>query len=296
MAASQNFGEVRHDAGGHLRLVHGVDVDVADAVGEQVDDLLRGIDDAGLPHGGGRLAEVIHDGAEALRHVGAGHGHAAAQLAGAGDGHDAGDDRHEDAPLPHAIEKVVEYVVVEEHLGRQKIKPGVHLLLQVIDVLALVRALDVSLRIAGPADAEIAVGADIPDQLHGVFVVGGNRAVRGPVAAQGEYILDALLTVGLQHIQHVPPAGGHAGQVGQRGHAVFGLNFAGDAGGKFPGAAARAVGDGHEVGLQRGDLLRGGGNLGVFVRGLRREYLQRKRNVIALQQLGNPHDVALLSD
>ena len=53
------------------------------------------------------------------------------------------------------------------------------------------------------------------------------------------------------------PAGGQAGQVGQSGNLVAGLEDPGDLGGVGRGSASGAVGDAHKVRLQLGDLLGG---------------------------------------
>ena len=108
-------------------MVHGVDMDMLYTIGDQVHDLFTGVDDACLLHGSRAGSEIIYDSPEAFRDVGAGQLDAAAKLRRVGDGHDAGQNRHLDTGLADAVEKIVEDVVVKEHLGRQEIAAAVHL-------------------------------------------------------------------------------------------------------------------------------------------------------------------------
>ena len=56
---AEDAGEVVHDFGGHVGLVHGVHMDPTDPVGHQVHHLLGGVDDTRLLHGVGPLPELI---------------------------------------------------------------------------------------------------------------------------------------------------------------------------------------------------------------------------------------------
>ena len=53
--------DVLEDSFGDVRLVHGINVDVRDAVGIEVDDLVGGVDDAGLLHSVWIAAELVHE-------------------------------------------------------------------------------------------------------------------------------------------------------------------------------------------------------------------------------------------
>ena len=128
--------EVRHDALGDLGTVHRVDVHGVDTIGEEVDDLLRRVRDARIEHRAGMVAEAVHDRLEAARQVGAGETADARDLASVRDGHDARDHRHGHAARAQLGEIAVEDVVVEEHLRRHEVESGVHLLLEVLDVVA----------------------------------------------------------------------------------------------------------------------------------------------------------------
>ena len=238
-------------------------MDVLDAVGVEVDDLVGGVGDAGLLHGGGGGTELVHQALEPLGHKGTGELDGAGHLLGVGDGHDAGDHGDGDARLPDLVEEVIEQVVVEEHLGGEEGTACIHLLLQVADILRLVGAFRVDLGVAGAADAEVrAAFLQLPDQVHGV-VVDPAAAVavlelRRQVAPQGHDVFDAgglhVLNAGLHRL----PGGGDAGQVGQGGDAVSFLDVFGDIQGVAAGAAAGAVGDAHKGGTELGDLLCGG--------------------------------------
>ena len=60
--------DVLEDAFGDVRLVHGINVYVCDAVRVEVDDLVGGVDDASLLHGVRIATELVHERLETLRH------------------------------------------------------------------------------------------------------------------------------------------------------------------------------------------------------------------------------------
>ena len=60
------------DSAGNFRFVHGVDVDAADAVGNQVDYLVGGISNSGLHHCFRGVTETVADGKEFAGNVGVG--------------------------------------------------------------------------------------------------------------------------------------------------------------------------------------------------------------------------------
>ena len=98
-------------------------------IGNQIDDLVGSVDDARLFQGCGVIAEAVHDGLEGIGHVGARELYGAAELFPGSDRHDAGQNRHVDAPVPHAVQKVIEGLVAEEHLGREEVAAGVNFIL-----------------------------------------------------------------------------------------------------------------------------------------------------------------------
>ena len=132
-------------------------MDAADLVVEQVAALLGRPVDADLGHGVGVVAAAVDGAQQARREPGTqgqlGHpDHARLRR----DRHDARDDRHVDAGPVAALAEVVEVVVLEEELGADVVGPGVHLALQVVELLEPVGSAGVSLGEARDADAEAA--------------------------------------------------------------------------------------------------------------------------------------------
>ena len=127
--------EICHDALCDIGLVHGVNVDVVNACGEEIKDLVGGIGDAGLLHGGGLVAELIHKIKEAAGHKRARELLGALDLLLVSDGHDAGDHGHGNAGLANAVEKAIKQVVIKKHLRGEEIAACVHLFFQITDVL-----------------------------------------------------------------------------------------------------------------------------------------------------------------
>ena len=167
-----------HDTCGDVRLIHRINMDMSDTIGDQINDLLRCIDDSGLLHLGRVISEAVNHHAEALRNRGAGKGDASGNLLPVGDGHDAGKNRNINSCLANAVQEVVEHVVVEEHLRGQKVQTGIDLFLQITDVSGRTFAFHMSLWIAGTADAEAVVdGLDVVNQLTGMIVFENRTAL-----------------------------------------------------------------------------------------------------------------------
>jgi hypothetical protein len=146
---------------------------------------------------------------------------------GAGDGHDAGDDRDADAGQFAAVAEVEEVVVVEEQLRADVVGAGVDLGLEVVHLEHAVGRGGVAFGEAGDADAEAArVGmaaalVELADEAHEVgrvlegvlvAVVAGEVARR--VAAEGEDVADAGLGVAFEDGLDVRLAVADAGEVG----------------------------------------------------------------------------------
>lgn len=68
----QNLRQVPLDPGRHIRFIHGIDMDMFHAVGQQVDDLIGGIGNASLFHGFRIVSKAVYDILKALRHITAG--------------------------------------------------------------------------------------------------------------------------------------------------------------------------------------------------------------------------------
>ena len=145
------------------------------------------------------------------------------------------------------------------------------------------------LGVAGAAHAEVAAGLDLPHQLGGVVVVMGRGAPFRDVPPEGQHVADAALLQLAQHLMDVRPGGGGAGQVGQGLHAVPVPDARGDAHGVVAGAAARAVGDAHEVGSEGRNLLRGLCHRLVRVAGLGREDLERQGDFVLAENVNDFH-------
>ena len=182
-------------------------MDVSDTVGVQINDLVGGVGDARLLHGGRVCAEFVHQSLKALRHEGARQLDGALHLISTRDGHNTGDDGHRDACLADLIKKIIEQVVIEEHLGGQKFTARVHLLLEIADVLLLIEALGVNLGIAGTADAEVRTAfLQLPHQIHGVSVRPGASVLvetgLGNISAKCQHVLDARFADGGNLLLH----------------------------------------------------------------------------------------------
>ena len=106
--------------------------------------------------------------------------------------------------------------------------PGIHLFLQVANIADQVRALQVSLGVAGGRHSEVAVGTDIGHQIAGVGKVCLGWDIRIHIPPERQ---DVLHPFGLQLLQqpvHVLPASRHTGQVGHGRDVVLVLDQSGD--------------------------------------------------------------------
>ena len=82
-------------------------MDAVHPVGDQVDDLIRGVGNARLLHGRRVVTEPVHNGFEPGGQIGAGHAGDAADLFGVGHRHNSGDHRNRDALLPNPVQIAV---------------------------------------------------------------------------------------------------------------------------------------------------------------------------------------------
>ena len=122
-------------------------MDIGYFFGKQIDDLVGSVSDTGLFHGVRVGAELVDQTLEPLRHERTGKLYGPCHLIGVGDRHYTGNDRDGYARFPYLIHKVVEKIVVEEHLSSQELAPGLDLFLQMADVLFLIGAFRMDLRI-----------------------------------------------------------------------------------------------------------------------------------------------------
>ena len=114
---SDDTPEVVEDPLCDLRFIHGIDMDMAASVRNQVDDLMGSVYDPGLLHGFRRVSEAVYKSGELGRNNASRELDGALHLPAAGDRHDAGEDRDSDPGFPEAIQVIVVDRVVEEASG-----------------------------------------------------------------------------------------------------------------------------------------------------------------------------------
>ena len=124
---AQNIRQIALDLFCNIGIVHRVHMNILDAVGIQINNLIGGISDAGLFHSCRRRTELIQQTLETLGNITAGHLDGALHLLGIGDGHNTGNNGYDNALLPDLIEKIIQQIVVKKHLGSQKLAAGLHL-------------------------------------------------------------------------------------------------------------------------------------------------------------------------
>ena len=175
--------------------------------------------------------------------------------------------------------------------------PSVHLLLEIADVVDHVRALGVSLGIAGPGHAEVPPAVDEGNQLVGMEEVRLGREIGIPVAPQGQHVLHPVPLQAGQQLGGLPPGTGHTRQVCHGGDVVLVLDDGGDLLGGLVHRAgpSRAVGDADEVGpdvLQAVQRLINAVHRAGFLGG---KYLTGKNGFALSKQFCNFHGIYLLS-
>ena len=125
----QNFREVLLNPCCHIRLVHGIDMDVFYAVRQQVYDLVGSIGNSRLLHGFRIVSETVYDIFKAFRNITARQLYRIFHLHATGDRHDSRNDRHRNSCLSDTVHEVEKDIVIKKHLGRQILAPGIHLCL-----------------------------------------------------------------------------------------------------------------------------------------------------------------------
>ena len=270
-------------------------MDVADIVGDEIDDLFAGVDDSRLLQGIGLIAEAVDNRRKAKRHMRPGQSHRFPQLFGCGDRHDSGKNRHVDAGFSCPVEEVIEDVIVKKHLGGQKVDAGVHLLLQIIDILPPVGAFDMAFRIAGSPDAEITARADLFNEIAGVQVVFTASSPFRDIAAKGHDIFDSLLLQKIELGMNEGTVGAHTGHMGNYRDALsfhqVGRDFH-----RHPGrGACRSVGHAHKIGFQRGNCLGGFQHILHSLLFLGRKYLKADRDFVLFQNFADFHTLLSVS-
>ena len=269
-------------------------MDVRDAVGIEVDNLVGGVDDAGLLHGVWIATELVHERLEALRHERTGKLDGAFDLVCVRDGHDAGEHRAVHACVAELVKEAEEKVVVEDHLRREEVCACFDLFLEVLDVVGLVGAFRVLFRVAGSANAKIGIASlEFADEFHSVVVVAIATAVcnefRREVATEGHHVLDA----GGLHVFDALVDGflgaRNAGEVGEHRNVEIVLEVLGNLECVLAYATTCAVSDAHECGVK---LCYGfGSSLDVFEACFffGRENFERKAHLVLLEDVNNLH-------
>ena len=170
-------------------------MDILHSVRQQVYDLVSGIDDTRLFHGFRIVTETVNDGLEAFGQVGAGHGSDALDLLDIRHRHNACNNRNRNALFSDTVQEVVHDVVIKEHLRGQKFTACVYFFLEVQNILGFIGCLNVTLRVAGAADAEIALRLDIAYQFSGIVVVRMRSTTLRNITAQRKNILDTGILI-----------------------------------------------------------------------------------------------------
>ena len=161
----QNLRKILLDRFSHIRLIHGINVDVLYVVSYEVDDLLCGVNDSCLLHSLRVVAELINYFLEAGWYSGSGKCNGTTKLLCIGDRHYSCKYRYADVVFAESVKEVEEFGIVKEHLSGEEINTGIDLELQVLNVFVLVSTLNMTFRIAGAADAEISVGLYVCNKL-----------------------------------------------------------------------------------------------------------------------------------
>ena len=275
-------------------------MDVLDAVGVEVDDLVGRVGDTRLLHGRGVMPELIHQRGKAAGHEGSRQLERALHLIRTRDGHDTGDHGHRNARLADLIEEIIVQIVIKKHLGGQEIATRIHLFLEVSDVLPLVGAFGMHLGVARAADAEIGIRLpQLADKLHRMAII-PTRAVSPlqigrNIAAQSHDVLDTRRTDIGNSRPHRLAGGRDTSQVRKGGHTVLTLDILCNIQSITAGASARTVSHADVSGMQVGNRL--GSRLHALKSGvgLGREDLKGHGQLPFCQQFGDFHDVASVS-
>ena len=116
------------------------------------------------------------------------------------DRHHPGHHRHRNAVGQQPVHIVVHHIIVEEHLGHQKLHATVHFNLQFFNIIIETGALRMTFRIAGAAHTKIPKGFNLLRQVAGMPVL---RMLQGrplrQVATQRQDVINALALQLLQH-------------------------------------------------------------------------------------------------
>lgn len=172
----------------YFGLIHRIDMNVPYVIRNQIDDLFACVDDARLTHRIGIGTETVHDRPESLRYICPGHLNSTGELSGGRNRHDTGNDRNLNACIFRPVKEIVEDIVIEEHLCRQKVTARIDFLFQMRNVISLVFTLDMPLGITSSSDTEISGFFYLSDQFGGILIIMLDPAILRNISAQRENI------------------------------------------------------------------------------------------------------------
>src|SRR6266850_2952836 len=289
------------DGPGGRRSIQCIEMDPRRAPAEQVGALQRRVRDAELERSLRVVLADLHGGGELGWNVRSAHRREALHLLDVGDGHDARDDGDLDPRGARPAYEVEVPAVLEEELGDEELRAGVHLLLAVAQVGLQVARLDVALGIARAPDAQRPAlrVRDFPHQLHQLARVaqaafGGHEGglAAGRVTAEREHVVDPLGHDRLDGRLQLVARGAGAGDVRHRLDLQLALDARDHLQRAATGRTPRSPGDAHERGRERvqlADRLEQGLHPRV---GLRGEELEGEHRLAALareaQQIADP--------
>ena len=287
--------EAGEEGEGGSGAVEEVEVEAGDLGLEEAADLGVGPGDAdgfgrvGVGRGGRLGFERRELGGEGVGVAGAAEGGEFFDLGVRERGQEAGDDGDGDAEGAAASDEGEVGGVVEEELGGDEVGAGVHLFLEVAEVVFGRGGFGVGFGVAADAEAEFGiVGADEGDEFAGVAKAVGmgleSGGAFGRVAAEGHEVAEAgVAELGEDAVQ----LGAGVADAGEVGHDLEAEAVAQDEAvfeGAFAGGAAGAIGDGDEVGAEGDESGGGVEDLARAFGGLGREEFDRDQGAAGLEE------------
>ena len=291
---AENCGDVLEDAFGNVRLVHGINVYVSDAVGIEVDNLVGSVDDASLLHGFRIATELVDERLETLRHERTGKLDGAFDLVGVRNRHDAGEHRTVHASVAELVKETEEKVVVKDHLRREKVCACIHLFLEVLDIVGLICAFRVLFGVASRANAKVGIASlEFANKFHSVVVIAVAATIgdefRREVATERHYVLDA----GGLHVFDTLMDGflgaRNASEVGEHRNPEIVLEILGYFERVLAHSAACAVRDAHECRVKLCNCFGCGFNVFKTRFFFGRKHLEGEAHLVLLEDVDNLH-------
>ena len=182
------------NAGGHVWIVHGVDVDAVYAVGQEIYNLIDGIGDSGIAQGDIVMTIPGQDLLEFQWKSSSAKSDHPFYLFLVGYGHDTRFDRNADSSLGRFVEEVIKIVIIEEKLGDEFAGTGIDFDLQMVYVFCQCFRIGMAFGIACADDIEFitCLLTDEGDEVTGMgkyaFWFDAGRFI----SAQGQNIFDTV--------------------------------------------------------------------------------------------------------